>query len=136
MARSRRDINWDVVEKLAQAGCSGIEIAAKFGMQDDTFYRRFKQEYGKSYQDFKGMFFSTGNADLKAMLHAKAINNSAPGNTNTLIFLAKTRLGMREPDPISHIAANQPQIDQSHYIMTLENKIAELEANANKSQAE
>ncbi len=136
MSRPRREINWDVVEKLLESGCNGIEIASKFGLGDDTFYRRFKEEYKQNFQDYKGIGQARGEADLRAMMQAKALNNSAPGNTHLLIFLAKTRLGMREPDPISHIAANQVQIDQSHYIMMLENQIAELKANANKSQAE
>jgi len=136
MGRSRREINWDVVEKLLESGCNGIEIASKFGMDDNTFYRRFKQEYGKNFADYKGQGQSKGLADLRAMLQAKALNNKAPGNSNLLIFLARTRLGMREPDPISHIAANQPQIDLSHYIMKLEHEIEELKANANKPQAE
>jgi hypothetical protein len=70
------------------------------------------------------------------MMHAKAINNRAPGNTTMLIFLARCRLGMREPDIVQHLAPNQDRLDQSHLIMELQHKITELEANANKPKAE
>lgn len=137
MARPPKEINWDVVEKLIEAGCSGTEISAKFRIQSDTLYRRFKEEYGTNFQDFRAKTQEAGIADLKAMLHAKAINNKAPGNSNLLIFLARCLLGYREPEVTHKVAANQEEIDQTHTIMQLQNRIAELEASdGNESQAE
>jgi hypothetical protein len=128
MARPLKEINWDVVEKLIECGCSGIQIAAKFRIQSDTFYIRFKKEYGCSFQDYRGESQEAGLADLMSMLHAKALNNKAPGNSNLLIFLARTKLGLKEPEATTSLAANQQQIDQSHEIMRLQHRIAELEA--------
>jgi hypothetical protein len=136
MARPLKEINWDVVEKLIESGCSGVEIAGKFRIQSDTFYRRFKEEYKTSFQDYRVESQEAGAADLKAMIHAKALNNKAPGNSNLLIFLARCRLGMKEPEVTHLLAANQPQIDQSHTIMQLQHRITELEANGNKSKTE
>lgn len=136
MARPLKDINWDVVEKLIESGCPGTEIAAKFRIQPDTFYIRFKREYACSFQDYRGRSQEAGLADLRSMLHAKALNNKAPGNSHILIFLAKCRLGMREPEVACNIAANQAQLDQTHLIMQLQHQIAELEANGNKPKAE
>lgn len=136
MARPHKEINWDVVDKLIECGCNGIEIAAKFHIQKQTFYRRFEEEYGMSFQNYQPEAQEAGLADLKAMIHAKALNNKAPGNSNLLIFLARCKLGMREPDVVHNAAANQTQIDQSHIIMQLSHQIAELEGNANKSEAE
>lgn len=98
MARPKKEINWDIVDKLIECGCSALEIAGKFYVNQDTFYRRFKEEYEASFQDYRVLGESAGNADLKAMLHAKALNNKAPGNAHMLIFLARTQLGMKEPD--------------------------------------
>ena len=132
MARPVKEINWEVVQKLIENGSSGVEIAAKFFIRSETFYERFKREYGCSFQDYRGEAQEAGLADIRSMLHAKALNNKAPGNSNVLIFLARTRLGMKEPEG-THIPTNQNQLDQSHYIMELEHKILELEDNANKS---
>lgn len=129
MARPLKEINWDVVEKLIESGCSGVAIAAKFRIQADTFYRRFKDEYKCSFQDYRGDFQEAGIADLMSMLHAKALSNKAPGNAQVLIFLARCKLGMKEPDTSWGEAANQSQIDQTHTIMQLQHKIAELERN-------
>lgn len=136
MARPLKEINWDVVEKLIECGCSGVEIAAKFRIKSDTFYERFKKEYGCSFQDYRGEAQEAGLADIRSMLQAKALNNKAPGNSNLLIFLARCKLGMREPDVVHSLAANQNQIDQTHTIMQLQHRISELEGNGNQSQTE
>lgn len=136
MARPPKEINWDVVDNLIKCGCNGVEIAAKFRIQSATFYRRFEEEYQISFQNYKIEAQEEGLAELKAMIHAKALNNKAPGNSNLLIFLARCKLGMREPDVVHSLAANQNQIDQTHTIMQLQHRIAELEANADKSETE
>ena len=136
MARPLKEINWDVVEKLIETGCSGVAIAAKFRIQSDTFYRRFKDEYECNFQDYQVRSQEAGVADIMSMLHAKALNNKAPGNAQLLMFLARCRLGMKEPETTAGMAVNQSQLDQSHLIMQLQHKIAELEGNGNQSQAE
>jgi hypothetical protein len=133
MARPRREINWEVVEKLIECGCTGLEIAAKFKLDPDTFYDRFRKEYGVRFADYSGPAAECGKAEIRSMLYAKALNNKAPGNSQLLLFLARCELGMREPELTSMLAANQPQIDQTHEIMRLQHKIAELEDHANKS---
>lgn len=132
MVRPKKEINWDVVEKLMECQCSANEIAGKFRINHDTFYRRFKEEYGQSYQDYQSIIHSAGLADLRAMIHAKALNNKAPGNSNMLIFLAKTVLGMKESEIEIHKSPNQTDIDKDHLIMRLQNKIAQLEENGHK----
>ena len=136
MGRPVKEINWDVVDKLIEAGCSGIAIAAKFRIQSDTFYSRFKQEYGCSFQDYRANAQEVGIADLMMMLHAKAMNNKAPGNTNLLIFLAKTKLGMKEPETDNSTAPNQDKIDLENLVMRLQNKIAKLESDAIQRETE
>lgn len=131
MARPPKEINWEVVEKLIECGCNGVEIASKFRIHPENFYLRFQEEYGCNFTGYVGKSREAGIADIKAMLHAKALNNSAPGNSNLLIFLARCKLGMREPLVANDTAPNQSQIDQSHIIMKLEHRISELEEQIN-----
>lgn len=133
MGRPLKEINWDVVERLMEHGSSGIEIAGKFRIDPDTLYRRFKEEYGCSFQDYKGGVHEAGKADLRSMLWAKTINNKAPGNSTLLLFMARCVLGMKEPESTSLVAANQGEIDKDHVIMTLQHRISELEEHAHKS---
>jgi len=128
MARPQKEINWDVVDKLIEAGCKATEISAKLRVDTDTFYGRFKKQHNCGFQDYSAKRTEAGVADLRSMLHAKAMNNNAPGNITMLIFLAKCRLGMSEPEIARNLSPIQHQIDQSHLIMELQHKIAELEA--------
>ncbi len=134
MARPPKEINWETVRKKIEAGCPAKEIFNSYDCQvtDETFYKRFKEEFGCSFSDYSPRAASVGEGDLRLMLHAKAMQ----GNITVLIFLAKCRLGMKEPEVTHTLAANQEQIDQNHLIMQLQHRIAELEANANKSQTE
>ncbi len=127
MARPHKEINWDVVEKLIDCGCPGTEIAAKFRIQADTFYRRFKEEYEVSFQDYRVPACEAGLADLRAMIHAKAINNKAPGNSNLLIFLAKVKLGYKEPEGSTTTAPKQAELDASYQNMELQHKLTEMQ---------
>lgn len=136
MGRPEKEINWDLVEKLMEAGCNAKEIAGKFRMDPDTFYIRFKKKHGVNFTGYSVNANCAGDADLRLSLHAKAINTRAPGNQTLLQFLGRTRLGLREPELLNILAANQQQIDQTHTIMQLQHRIAELEANANKPQTE
>jgi AraC-like DNA-binding protein len=132
MARPLKEINWDYVEKLIECGCSGIEIASKFRIQSNTFYERFYKEYGCSFQDYRADAQECGLADLRAALHSKALKGCSP----VLIFLARCRLGMKEPDGANATPANQSQIDQSHLIMQLQHQLEELKKDADKSKTE
>ena len=136
MVRPLKEIDWDLVDEYIESGCSGIEIAARFRIDSDTFYGRFKKEYGCCYQDYSAKGKDAGDAILKHTLYSKSMNNDFPGNTTLLMFLARCRLGMKEPETVHLLAANQQQIDQSHLIMQLQNRIAELEGNAHKPETE
>jgi hypothetical protein len=127
MARPPKELNWEVIESYIQAGCkSGAAIARKFNLNKDTFYRKFREEYGCSFQDYHVESQEVGDIDLMRMIHAKALNNKAPGNATLLMFLASRRLGMKEPETVHTLAANQEQIDQSHLIMQLQHENSEL----------
>lgn len=133
MPRPKKEINWEIVEKLIEYGCTGVEIAGKFKVDPDTFYRRFNEEYFCRFSDYEGIGHSGGKADLRSMLWSKALNNKAPGNAQILIKLAGCVLGMKEPEVINLLATNQQQLDQTHKIMELEHELAELKAKWNGS---
>jgi hypothetical protein len=128
MARKPKEINWDLVEKLIEYGSHGYEIAGKFKIDENTFYRRFRQEYKCRFADYVGIGHSGGKADLRLMLWSKAFNNKAPGNAQILLKLASCVLGMREPENTPTLAANQQQIDQSHLIMQLQHRLSKYES--------
>lgn len=125
MGRPKKEINWELVEKRMEAGCNGIEIAATLRIQADTFYIRFKEQYGKSFQDYHGDFYSAGDSNLKYTQYMKALS----GNNTMLMLLGRERLGQgKEPEKISPY---EDIISLRHENMILR---AQLENNIIKSQ--
>lgn len=45
-------IDWEIVDKLLMAQCSGIMIAAYFGVNEDTLYNRCKSEKGVGFSAY------------------------------------------------------------------------------------
>jgi hypothetical protein len=88
MARPLKEINWDVVEKKMEAGCSAKEIYGNL-CDADTFYRRFKEHYGKSFADCTDQYYSIGDGLIKFTQYMKAIS----GNIPMLQLLGRERLG-------------------------------------------
>ena len=87
MARPRKKIDMDVVEKLASEGCTVAEIAAHFSVHQSTLYRRkkFKETYERGLEKCK--------LSVRRALYKKGVIN---GDTKALIFLAKNMLGMSD----------------------------------------
>ena len=132
MARPKKEINWEIVEKRMEAGCNGIEIAATLRIQADTFYIRFKQKYGKSFQDYHDDFYSAGDANLKFTQYMKAL----AGNTNMLTLLGRERLNQgKEQEKTSPF---EDLLDLKHENMILRAEIEKLKGDkdADKSEAE
>ena len=94
-------IDWDISDRLMEAGCDGTEVAAHFGIHKETFYRRVKQDLGLDYTDYKQQKRHKGNALLRAKQYEKAVK----GETSLLIWLGKNRLEQRDqPKDESNLA--------------------------------
>jgi hypothetical protein len=131
MARPPKPINWDVVLKRMKAGNTAVQISNEHEIDLDTFYRRFKKEFGCSFGDYAGNSYEGGNGNILYNQYIKAVDE---GDVRMLIHLGKVRLGQREPESLNTQAPLQSDIDKDHMIMRLQYKIAELEANADKSK--
>jgi hypothetical protein len=88
MARPKKDINWEIVEKRMEAGCSAQEIAGAIPCDLDTFYRRFKEEFGSNFGDYSDKYYRAGNGNLRYTQYMKALS----GNTHMLTLLGRERL--------------------------------------------
>lgn len=88
MPREKRVINWEVVQKRMEAGCSAKEICACLCIDSDTFYRHVKDHYGKGFADISAEFYSAGDANIKFTQYMKALS----GNIPMLQLLGRERL--------------------------------------------
>jgi len=88
MARPKKEIDWNVVEKQMEAGLTAKQIA--HGKIHIThFYKRFKEEFGCDYANYAHESYECGDGILKFTQYMKAI----AGKTKELEKLCDVRLG-------------------------------------------
>lgn len=117
MARPPKPINWELVEKRMEAGSNAKEIAGTLQIDINTFYDRFKIEYGKSFADFADRYYDCGNANLRLTQYVKAL----AGNTNMMILLGRERLKQGREE--IKVSPYQGSIDTEHENMVLKAEI-------------
>jgi hypothetical protein len=91
--RPEANIDWAVVRKLLQSGCTSLEVAAYFGIERTTFYNRCISDNNVEFSTFLRQSKSKGDALIKVKLFDRAMNSENPAY---LIFMAKARLKMSE----------------------------------------
>lgn len=117
MSRPPKPINWELVEKAIESGCTAAEIAGKCRIDINTFYDRFKQNYGYTFADSRERIYSSGDFDLKLTVHLKALK----GVPSVLLRYCEERLGWGKTE--DKVPANQNQIEIDHRLMLLEAKV-------------
>jgi len=128
MPRQKREINWEIVEKRMESGCSGIEIAGALRIDSDTFYRRYRQQYKKRFADNTASLYSAGDGNLKFTQYMKALS----GNTNMLTLLGRERLGQGKDEVKT--SPFEDLIDLRHENMILRAEIEGIREKLNGNQ--
>lgn len=86
-------INWDKVDKLLEAGCDGVQIAAYFGCHPETLYDRCKQDQKTDFSEYKAQKRAKGDSKLLTAQYDAAINDK---DKSMLIWLGKQRLNQTD----------------------------------------
>lgn len=103
MARKKSEIDWTLVDSMLEAGCTGEEVAARIGCHADTLYKRIEETFKTGFTAYRQQKVAKGDQILREKLFTKATG----GDTTSLIFLAKTRLGMSEKVEVEHTIPEQ-----------------------------
>lgn len=131
MGRSKKEINWDVVEKKIEAGCSAEEIY-ECVCCPNTFYGRFKEHFGENFCDYCDKIRRVGPGNIRFTQYMKAL----AGNNNMLQILGREWLGqgkeMEKTSPFEDVLAMR------HENMLLRAEIEKIkeQMNADKPKAE
>ncbi|MGA8163871.1 MAG: hypothetical protein WB791_02465 [Waddliaceae bacterium] len=99
--RPKKDIDPQMVEKMASIGCTGDEISAVLGCCRDTLYRRFSDTLKK------------GQDTAKASLRRMQWKSATMGNVTMQIWLGKNLLGQSNKHEICE--TEQQIIQVVHY---------------------
>ena len=89
MGRNAKEVDWDKVDFLLQAGCQGTEVAAFFKMHPNTFYDKVFEKYNISFTAYQ----QSENYDGIAKLRAKSYEKSLKGDNHQLSLNLKNRCG-------------------------------------------
>jgi hypothetical protein len=96
VGRPSKEIDWKMVESLAQIQCTAMEIAAVMNIPHSTLTGR--AEFSEVYEKGK----ENGKASLRRTQFKLAQKNAA-----LAIWLGKQLLGQREPDKLADIESAQ-----------------------------
>lgn len=87
--RKKIVINWEPVDRYLEAGCTGVEIAAKLGIHADTLYNVCEREKKMAFSAYAAQKKASGDTLLKAKMFQMAMS----GDKTMAIWLSKNRLG-------------------------------------------
>jgi hypothetical protein len=89
--RRQKQLDMDMLVKLAMAGCSIPEIAAELGVSEKQVDRRLRDDI--LFRDTYQRGIAKGNAAIRMAQFRKAVIDK---DMNALIWAGKVRLGQRE----------------------------------------
>lgn len=92
MPRPKKEIDWKKVDELLEAQCHGTEIAAYFGIHEDTLYKRVQDKYSMGFSAYSQQKKARGKAALKLAQW----ENAKDGNTPMQIWLGKNHLDQKD----------------------------------------
>lgn len=125
MARPKKDINWELVEKRMEAGNSAATIAEMHHIDINTFYNRFKEYFGANFADYSDKFHQCGKSNIAFTQYIKALG----GNTNMLTLLGREWLGQGAIK--EEIPRNDEIMSFRHENMLLRAELAEVKEKLN-----
>ena len=113
-----KKVDWDLLDELLEAGCTGVEIAPHFNMHPETLYDRVVKEKNMKFSEYADIKLSKGNSLLRKVQHNKALS----GDNTMLVWLGKQRLKQRETpvdvtiseETINNFKAAMDQISRVH----------------------
>ena len=132
MARPPKKVDWNKVIRMIQAKGTAKCISKELELNINTFYIKFNDEFGYSFQDYAQNAHETAKENILFTQYAKALS----GNGEMLKLLGKEWCGQGleavKESPLQNV------IEKDQIIMRLEHRIALLEdkLHADKSKTE
>lgn len=129
-------INWEKVDELLTAGCTGGEIAAHFGIHPETLYDRTAKKYNKPFSEYSYEMRQKGDSLLRQAQFDKALGRNKDADNTMMVWLGKNRLKQSD-QPLENMIQNQIE-DKFNKIMEHINKnqsdLSAAETNINKDK--
>jgi len=108
MARPRKELNWNELDKLCAIHATRKEIADWFEVSEDTIERRCQEEFGISFASYYDQKAVNGKMSLRRKQYEQAMG----GNTTMLLWLGKQYLGQSDKQETTLDSKIQINIDK------------------------
>lgn len=92
VGRPSAKIDWEYVDRLLEADCTGTEIAANLGMAAITLYRHCEDEKKVNFDAYRREKVAKGDSMIKVAQHKLAMEK----DRGMLIWLGKNRLKQKD----------------------------------------
>jgi len=89
-------IDWELVDKLLESGCSGVEVSGYLGCNENTLYKKCKEEKNSEFEAYRNLKRASGDSKLRTAQLDKALS----GDTTMQIWLGKNRLSQTDRQQI------------------------------------
>lgn len=90
-----KHIDWEIIDDMLIAGCTGTQCAAAIGVHPETLYDRCRYEKGASFSEYSQTKRAHGDALIHSAQFKKACDEKNP---TMLIWLGKQRLNQKDTD--------------------------------------
>ncbi len=90
--RPKKDVDWDKVDKFCRSSATQEEMAHWLGMSIATLYRRIKQKYNQTFQEYYRMHSSDGVMSVRRA-HYKSAED---GDVRAQISILKQHGGYQD----------------------------------------
>jgi hypothetical protein len=95
VGRPEKPIDWIIVDEMLEAGCLGTEIASKFDMHPDTFYKKVEETKLMGFTAYCSSKKVEGVNNIRLQVYKEALGTALKkGNTEMLKLLAEEWLGL------------------------------------------
>ena len=109
--RPEFEIDWNYVDELLQAHCTGTQVAATLGIHPDTLYKKCETKHNVGFSEYSRQKKETGVTLLKVTQFQTALKGSIPMQ----IFLGKNYANQKdkpEPDKTSNKGSIMDTMDK------------------------
>jgi len=108
MSKTKVKIDWKQVEDLLMADCSGVQIAARLGIHENTLYKRCKDDLKVEFVAFSQQKKAKGDCLLKVKQYESAVKDK---NIPMQIWLGKQRLGQKDKTDLEVSSVSKVHIE-------------------------
>lgn len=105
VGRPRKEIDWELFDKLCEIHCTQAEMCSFFGVDQKTMDARIKEKYGEE-MTFRKLFQMKQDAG-KVSLRRLQWRAAERGNVQMLIHLGKNLLGQSDKHEVKNKHSGQ-----------------------------